>query len=187
MFDEKTLMNNEVINYAIVPFINNTDNEQQNEKMKRYYEKLRNSIEQALDHINVPYNIRKIILSAPDLFYLVWKLTFTKEIKGEHKKKFAYALLYFISPIDIVPDFIPAIGHLDDVIVVCYALNAVLNEVEEKYIQEYWLGDENLLDLVRNTLKEIDNLIAYVNEYIKAPILTSMRSKNNAESDIIEK
>ncbi len=182
MFEEKELMDNEVINYAVVPFMNNPDKEKQNEKMKTYYEKLRNNVDHALDHVNIPTNIRKIILSAPDLFYLVWKLTFTSEVKGKHKKKLAYSLLYFISPIDFVPDFIPAVGHLDDVIVVCYALNSVLNEVDEKYIQEYWLGDEKLLDFVRMTLKEIDNLREFVIEYIRTPLTNSMRSKNKNSS-----
>lgn len=62
--------------------------------------------------------------------------------KGEHKKKAAYGFLYFFSQIDILPDFLPGLGLIDDVFVVCYVLNSMLNEIDKKFIDQYWLGDE---------------------------------------------
>jgi uncharacterized membrane protein YkvA (DUF1232 family) len=49
------------------------------------------------------------------------------------KALFAGAVLYAVSPIDLVPDFLPAVGWLDDLIVVptlaCLALELVPNDV----------------------------------------------------------
>ncbi len=39
-------------------------------------------------------------------------------------------LLYFVSPIDIIPDFIPLLGYIDDAFVISAALNAVTSEIE---------------------------------------------------------
>lgn len=48
------------------------------------------------------------------------------------------ALIYFVSPIDIIPDSIPAIGYFDDAAVVAVCWNMVEDDMEE-YIQ--WRKD----------------------------------------------
>lgn len=41
------------------------------------------------------------------------------------------ALIYFVSPIDFIPDSIPGIGYLDDVAVVAVCWNLVSSDIEE--------------------------------------------------------
>jgi len=41
------------------------------------------------------------------------------------------ALIYFLSPIDLMPDFLPAIGLVDDAAVVALALKLVHDDVKE--------------------------------------------------------
>jgi uncharacterized membrane protein YkvA (DUF1232 family) len=43
------------------------------------------------------------------------------------------ALIYFVSPIDIIPDFLPLIGHLDDVLIIGY-LTKVFNKEMERFL-----------------------------------------------------
>ena len=40
------------------------------------------------------------------------------------------ALIYFLSPIDIIPDFIPLAGYLDDMAVVALCMNMVKIDIE---------------------------------------------------------
>lgn len=40
------------------------------------------------------------------------------------------ALLYFVSPIDLIPDFIPVVGQVDDVVVLVHALKAVHQDLQ---------------------------------------------------------
>ena len=47
------------------------------------------------------------------------------------------AIIYFVSPIDLIPDFLPIIGLTDDVIIVGFAYKQVKSDIE-KYKQ--WKG-----------------------------------------------
>ena len=40
------------------------------------------------------------------------------------------ALLYFVAPLDLIPDFIPVVGYLDDAAVIAYVLRSIRGDVE---------------------------------------------------------
>ena len=42
----------------------------------------------------------------------------------------AGALLYFVAPLDLLPDLLPAAGFIDDFAVIAFAVNAVRKEIE---------------------------------------------------------
>ena len=58
-------------------------------------------------------------------------------------------LVYLVSPIDVIPDFVPGIGQLDDLIVVLLALHGLLNRVDEEVVVEHWGGDAEVIRMVR--------------------------------------
>ncbi|HMV14524.1 MAG: DUF1232 domain-containing protein [Chitinophagales bacterium] len=58
-------------------------------------------------------------------------------VKGDYKNistasiiAVVAALLYFINPLDIIPDFIPIIGQLDDIFVLSYLIKTLNKEIE---------------------------------------------------------
>ncbi len=50
------------------------------------------------------------------------------------------ALIYFVSPIDIIPDTVPIIGYMDDIAVIGFVLNFVHDDVEE---YKQWQKENN--------------------------------------------
>jgi len=62
---------------------------------------------------------------------LAYKMLRDPNFQIEHGKKITViiALLYIISPIDLIPDAIPFLGMLDDVLVAGYALKQVADEL----------------------------------------------------------
>ena len=55
------------------------------------------------------------------------------------------AALWVLSPIDLIPEFLPVIGPLDDVVVVALALRWAGRHVPEAALLEAWPGDPRLL------------------------------------------
>jgi uncharacterized membrane protein YkvA (DUF1232 family) len=57
----------------------------------------------------------------------------------------AFAGLWVLSPIDLIPEFLPVIGPLDDVVVVALALRYAARQVPRAAIEEAWAGDPRIL------------------------------------------
>lgn len=58
----------------------------------------------------------------------------------------AFAGLWVISPIDLIPEFLPVIGPLDDVVVVALALRYAARRVPRDVIFEAWPAERRLLE-----------------------------------------
>jgi uncharacterized membrane protein YkvA (DUF1232 family) len=57
-----------------------------------------------------------------------------------------FAALWCLSPIDLIPEFIPIIGPLDDVVVVALALRYAARQVPREVLEAAWTGDPATLD-----------------------------------------
>jgi Uncharacterized conserved protein len=49
--------------------------------------------------------------------------------------------VWVVSPIDLIPEFIPIVGPLDDAIVAALVLRHVLRRAGRDVVQEHWNGD----------------------------------------------
>jgi uncharacterized membrane protein YkvA (DUF1232 family) len=58
----------------------------------------------------------------------------------------ALAGLWVLSPVDLLPEFLPVIGPLDDVLVVALALRYAARQVPREVLLEAWPGDPRLLE-----------------------------------------
>ncbi|MFL5577370.1 MAG: YkvA family protein [Gemmatimonadaceae bacterium] len=58
------------------------------------------------------------------------------------------AIAYIISPIDLIPDFIPFLGEVDDVFLLLTALQRLISHAGRLVVLDHWAGDpEELADL----------------------------------------
>jgi uncharacterized membrane protein YkvA (DUF1232 family) len=58
----------------------------------------------------------------------------------------ALAALWCLSPIDLIPEFLPVVGPLDDVVVVALALRYAARSVPRPVLDAAWTGDPATLD-----------------------------------------
>jgi uncharacterized membrane protein YkvA (DUF1232 family) len=53
-----------------------------------------------------------------------------RDIAGPKLLIIIAAIIYFVSPFDVIPDWIPVLGHIDDAFVVALALKSVRNDLD---------------------------------------------------------
>ncbi|OJV64838.1 MAG: hypothetical protein BGO41_14705 [Clostridiales bacterium 38-18] len=134
-----------------------------------FYADLRVKVLSWLKDKKIPKGLGEVIFFAPDLFYLMWQLTFDPKLDGIHKKKAAYALLYFMLPIDFIPDILGPTGYADDLFVVATTLNSYFNDVPPSVLTRYWKGNTQLMSVIQKILGEVEKGKNFFNYYVKKP------------------
>jgi uncharacterized membrane protein YkvA (DUF1232 family) len=76
----------------------------------------------------------------PDCIVLFRRLLADREVPRRHKLILAALVGYLALPIDLVPDFIPVAGQLDDAVVVALVLRFVLRGTGPTLVRRHWPG-----------------------------------------------
>lgn len=95
----------------------------------------------------------------PDFFILLTRLAVDKRVPSKKKLLVAGIISYVMLPIDIIPDFIPIIGHVDDLVLVVLGLNMVLNEIDHKILLDNWSGEGQLLEILQKITATAENFL----------------------------
>ena len=80
------------------------------------------------------------ILGLTGLLRLVTKLLLDRRVPLRLKLLIPAALVYLVSPIDPLPDFLPILGHVDDLIVTVVALAIFLAMAPREVVLEHFRG-----------------------------------------------
>ena len=100
------------------------------------------------------------VLLMPDMFHLLCSLTLDPEIPAKHKAKLGIVIAYVISPIDLLPEgIVGPVGYLEDLALAAYALNQLVNQVDEEIVLRHWKGSEDLLRRVKQILETADEMV----------------------------
>ena len=91
---------------------------------------------------------RALAAFIPDCLVLFKRLLGDPSVSGWRKAAVAALVAYLAMPIDLVPDFIPVAGQLDDAIVVALVLRIVLRSGGPELLREHWPGPDRSLALV---------------------------------------
>jgi uncharacterized membrane protein YkvA (DUF1232 family) len=84
----------------------------------------------------------------PDCVVLFGRLMREPRVGRGHRLLVAGSVLYLASPIDLVPDFVPVAGQIDDAIIVGASLRLVLRASGPGLIEEHWPGPPSSLAVV---------------------------------------
>ena len=125
-----------------------------------FYQQMRDSIRIWLKGKGVNYQFADYLLAAPDLFHLLCKLAIDKEVPVSEKAKLAGAIVYFISPVDLLPEaLIGSLGYTDDVAMAALVLNSLINKTNPEIVRRHWAGDKDILDLIQQILQVADEMV----------------------------
>ena len=84
----------------------------------------------------------------PDCVVLIGRLARDPCVPRRRALILGALLLYFASPIDLIPDFIPGLGQLDDAVLLAVALRLVLRGCDRATVERHWPGPASSLGAV---------------------------------------
>jgi uncharacterized membrane protein YkvA (DUF1232 family) len=99
---------------------------------------------------------RALVLPAlrliPDIVRLVRSLLADDQTPRSAKLALAGLLIYLVSPIDLIPDFLPGLGSIDDIVVAAVVLRWAGRRVGVGALRAYWRGSDPGFELLRRLL-----------------------------------
>jgi len=93
-----------------------------------------------------PGPLRELARFIPACLTTVRRLRRDPRVPRRAKVAVVVAGLWLASPIDLLPEFLPVIGPLDDVVVVALALRYAARQVPRQVLLDAWPGDPRLLE-----------------------------------------
>jgi uncharacterized membrane protein YkvA (DUF1232 family) len=86
----------------------------------------------------------------PNLARLLMRLAHDRTIPLSVRARIYIAIAYNIQPINLIPDFVPVIGLVDNVLVILWALRSTVRHAGREVIVRHWTGtSEGLATLFR--------------------------------------
>lgn len=126
-----------------------------------FYRNLRQKVQSFADR-KVPNWAKPFVpwvLAVPDFFVLMVRLARDPRVPGRAKLLAGATVLYFLSPVDLIPDLIPFMGQVDDVAVALFALETMVGSVPEQTLQGLWPGEGTVLALIQNGVSLFRNAL----------------------------
>ena len=91
---------------------------------------------------------RALARFVPDCVVLFKRLLTDPRVEWWRKALLVAVIVYLASPIDLVPDFIPVAGQLDDAVLVIIALRVLLHGSGPHLLAEHWPGPRRSLNVL---------------------------------------
>lgn len=152
--EEKIIKINEAYEYLKENFEENKDN-----TMEYDYKKYTNDFSDGKFWSKMKEVAKKIGLKATSYALILYYVLQKKEVPLADKMLITGCLGYFILPLDLVPDIIPAMGYSDDVVGMLFAIKRCMNYVDDKIKENVsnrlvsWFDIDR--DYIDNLLKDI--------------------------------
>lgn len=96
---------------------------------------------------------RELASLVPNLVILFRGLVGDDTVPPGTKALVWFALVWLASPIDLIPEFVPILGPLDDALVAALVLRHVLRRTERAVLVRHWRGGAGSLDVLAGRVR----------------------------------
>ena len=115
-------------------------------------------------------NMRELLLFIPNLVSLLIGLLRDERVSQSDKAILAGIVMYVIVPLDIIPDFIPFIGQVDDSYLLAISIVRLFNRADRRIVMEHWKGQRDIKELV-------DSIVRIAEFFLPNPIKNVLRGR----------
>lgn len=92
--------------------------------------------------------VRELARVVPELGTLFLRLARDRRVPLLRRLSLFVLGGYLASPIDLIPDFIPVVGHIDDAAIAAVVLRGVVRSAGPEVVAEHWPGTARSLNVV---------------------------------------
>jgi len=96
--------------------------------------------------------LQDAIMLIPNYLKLLYRLTRDNRVRTAEKALLLATAAYVVAPVDFLPDFIPFVGQIDDVLLVALVLKRFMNSVSPQVLYQHWDGKADLLHNIEEVL-----------------------------------
>ena len=129
--------------------------------------KQKKSNPQQQNNYGIYARICSYIALLPQFLGLLLNLLRDSRVSSTDKAILGATVAYMLNPVDLVPDWIPFVGLVDDVYLVALALLRLVLRVDEKVLKDNWRGRYELIPILR---KVADGAVAFLPARIRRSI-----------------
>jgi uncharacterized membrane protein YkvA (DUF1232 family) len=91
---------------------------------------------------------RELVSFLPNLIRLFRGLLRDPRVPRSSKVFLALAAVWLASPIDLIPEFLPGVGALDDAVIAALALRHLVKRAGPDIVKDHWQGDPRTIGLL---------------------------------------
>lgn len=103
--------------------------------------------------------VGKLIREIPNFLKLLYRLMRDARVAAVDKAIVAAAIGYVLMPMDLIPDFIPFLGQVDDLYLLALVLDRLFNRAGPDLLVEHWDGQVGTLERVISALDRAGSLL----------------------------
>lgn len=86
---------------------------------------------------------KELMRFLPDVGRLLYDVSRDDRVPFPAKVKSGAAAAYVLSPVDVIPDFIPGLGQMDDIAIVVWAVRNLFRSAGYDVLKELWKGTDD--------------------------------------------
>jgi uncharacterized membrane protein YkvA (DUF1232 family) len=122
-------------------------------ELDRFYDRLRRRIAEPLaGKVGTP--LADTVLLAPDLFVLLVRLFTDRGVPASSRSLVGGALVYFLLPVDLLPEvLLGAGGFLDDVVLAAAVVTHVFSDELRPFVSRHWSGRGNVHQVLQDAVR----------------------------------
>ncbi len=103
--------------------------------------------------------ISRLVSEFSNIAKLLMRLIRDPRVPPRNKVIAGCIAAYLLLPVDFIPDSIPGVGQLDDIVMLALAVDLLVNNVPDEIVAEHWDGERAVLDMVRGVTSTVTTFV----------------------------
>jgi uncharacterized membrane protein YkvA (DUF1232 family) len=103
--------------------------------------------------------LKALVRDIPNFVKLLGRLARDPRVSAADKAIVVGAIAYVLVPADIIPEWIPGIGEIDDVFVLALAISRLLNNAGIEVLLDHWDGEVSSLETALDALERASSIL----------------------------